>query len=68
MNALKEECGEVAVGCVSKRLSDIQLYVTLTNQTSIITLQAPKEKYSEDIRRNLDSAALFIQDLLISNH
>ena len=39
MEALKEECGDVSVGGISKRLSDIQLYVTLTNQTSIIVFQ-----------------------------
>ena len=39
LKALKEECGEIAVGGVSKRLSDIQLYITLVNQTSIITIQ-----------------------------
>lgn len=66
LKALKEECGEIAVGGVSKRLSDIQLYITLVNQTSIITIQIPQEKYSEEIKRKLDVAAQFIQDLLAS--
>lgn len=68
MSDLKEECGEVAVGGISKRLSDIQVYVTLVNQTSIISIQVPQEKYSEDIKRKIDVAAQFIQDLLASNY
>ena len=68
MAALKEECGEIAVGGVSKRLSGIQLYVSLMNQTSTIIIQVPKKKYSEEIKRKLDVAAQFIQDLLSSNN
>lgn len=68
LDALKEECGEIAVGGVSQRLSDIRLYISLLNQTSIITIQVPQEKYSEDIKRKLDVAAQFIQYLLASNY
>ena len=57
MDALKEECGQVAVGGVSKKLSDIQLYVTMTNQTSVITIQVPQEKYSEAVKKELDTVA-----------
>ena len=64
MEALKEECGEVSVGGNSKRLSDIQLYVTLTNQSSIIVFQVPKEQYSEEIKGQFDAAARFIQTAL----
>ena len=66
MEALKEECGEISVGGVSKRLSDIQLYVTLTNQTSIIVFQVPKGHYSEAIKEHFDAAARFIQMTLVS--
>ena len=66
MEALKEECGEISVGGVSKRLSDIQLYVTLTNQTSIIVFQVPKDHYSEAIKEHFDAAARFIQMTLVS--
>ena len=66
IEALKEECGEVSVGGISKRLSDIQLYVTLTNQTSIIVFQVPKDQYSEEIKDKIDAAAYFIQIALVS--
>lgn len=66
MEALKEECGDVSVGGISKRLSDIQLYVTLTNQTSIIVFQVPKDKYSEAIKEHIDAAVRFIQMTLVS--
>ena len=66
MEALKEECGEVSVGGNSKRLSDIQLYVTLTNQTSIIVFQVPKDQYSEAIKEHIDAAVRFIQMTLVS--
>lgn len=66
MEALKEECGDVSVGGISKRLSDIQLYVTLTNQTSIIVFQVPKDQYSEEIKDKIDAAAYFIQIALVS--
>lgn len=55
MDALKEECGQVAVGGVSKKLSDLQLYVTMTNQTSVITIQVPQENYTEAVKRDLDA-------------
>jgi len=66
IEALKEECGEVSVGGNSKRLSDIQLYVTLTNQSSIIVFQVPKDQYSEEIKDKIDAAAYFIQIALVS--
>jgi len=66
MEALKEECGEVSVGGISKRLSDIQLYVTLTNQTSIIVFQVPKDQYSEAIKEHINAAVRFIQMTLVS--
>lgn len=66
MEALKEECGDVSVGGISKRLSDIQLYVTLTNQTSIIVFQVPKDQYSEAIKEHIDAAVRFIQMTLVS--
>ena len=66
LEALKEECGQVSVGGVSKRLSDIQLYVTMTNQTSIITIQVPQENYSDAVKRKLDIAVQFIQSTLVS--
>ena len=65
MDALKEECGQVAVGGVSKRLSDIQLYITLTNQTSIVTIQVPQEKYSEAVKKELDNVAADIRSNLL---
>ena len=66
MEALKEECGDVSVGGISKRLSDIQLYVTLTNQTSIIVFQVPKDQYSEAIKEHIDAAVRFIHMTLVS--
>ena len=66
MEALKEECGDLSVGGISKRLSDILLYVTLTNQTSIIVFQVPKDHYSEAIKEHIDAAVRFIQMTLVS--
>lgn len=66
IEALKEECGEIAVGGVSKRLSVIHLYVSLINQTSIIYIQVPKNQYSDSIQRKLDIAIQYIQDSLLS--
>ena len=66
IEALKGECGDVSVGGVSKRLSDIQLYVTLTNQSSIIVFQVPNDQYSEEIKGKIDAAAHFIQIALVS--
>lgn len=66
MKALKEECGEVSVGGNSKRLSDIQLYVTLTNQSSTIVFQVPNDKYSEEIKEKIDAAVRFMQIALVS--
>ena len=66
MEALKEECGQVSVGGISKKLYDIQLYVTMTNQTSIITIQVPQENYSDAVKRKLDIAVQFIQSTLVS--
>ena len=66
MKALKEECGEVSVGGNSKRLSDIQLYVTLTNQSSIFVFQVPKDHYSEEIKEQFDAAVRFMQIALVS--
>lgn len=66
MEALKEECGDVSVGGISKRLSDFLLYVTLTNQTSIIVFQVPKDQYSEAIKEHIDAAVRFIQMTLVS--
>lgn len=66
MEALKEECGDLSVGGISKRLSDIPLYVTLTNQTSIIVFQVPKDQYSEAIKEHIDAVVRFIQMTLVS--
>ena len=37
MQALQEECGEVAIGCKVKAFDNLQMYLTLINQSSIIT-------------------------------
>jgi len=66
MDALKEECGEVAVGGTSKRLDDLQLYITLTNQTSIVTIQVPQENYTDAVKSQLDLIARFFQTALVS--
>ena len=66
LDALKEECGQVSVGGISKKLSDIQMYVTMTNQTSIITIQVPQENYSDAVKREMDIAVQFIQATLVS--
>lgn len=66
IEALKDECGEIAVGGNSKRLSGIQLYVTLINQSSNIVFQVPKDQYSEEIKEKIDAAAHFIQIALVS--
>ena len=66
LTPLKDECGEIAVGGNSKRLSGIQLYVTLINQSTNIVFQVPKDQYSEEIKEKIDAAAHFIQIALAS--
>ena len=62
----QENYGWICVGGVSRRLSDIQLYVTMTSQTSIVTIQVPQEIYSDAVKRELDIAVQFIQATLVS--
>jgi hypothetical protein len=67
MQALQEECGEVAIGCTVKAFDGIQMYLTLTNQTSVVTIQVPEENYSEQVQEQMDAVAQFLQTTLLSN-
>lgn len=66
MNSLQGECGEVAIGCTVKTFNGLQMYLTLTNQTSVVTIQVPEESFCEQIQDHLDSVAQFFQQALIS--
>ena len=65
MDELKEECGEIAVGGLVMALDGIQAYISLSNQTSIVTIQIPGEQYSEEVSVQLDSIASFFQASLL---
>ncbi len=64
MAALKEECGVVAIGCTVKAFDGIQLYLTMMNQTSVITIQVPDHQYSEKVQEQMNSVAHFFQAAL----
>ena len=67
MKALQEECGEVAIGCTVRKIDDLQMYLTLTNQTSVVSIQVPEENFTEQVQEHLDSVARFLQTTLILN-
>ena len=67
MATLKEECGVVAIGCTVKAFDGIQLYLTMMNQTSVITIQVPDYQYSEKVQEQMDSVAHFFQTTLLSD-
>lgn len=66
MKSLQGECGEVAIGCTVKTFNGLQMYLTLTNQTSVVTIQVPEESFCEQVQDHLDSVAQFFQQALIS--
>lgn len=61
MKALREECGEVAIGGTVKAFDNLQMYLTLTNQTSVITIQVPEESFTEQVQEQVDSVVHFFQ-------
>jgi hypothetical protein len=65
MKSLQGECGEVAIGCTVKTFNGLQMYLTLTNQTSVVTIQVPEESFCEQVQDHLDSVAQFFQQALI---
>lgn len=67
MAALKEECGVVAIGGSVRAFDSIQMYMTMMNQTSVLTIQVPEYQYTEEVQKQIDSVALFFQTLLLSN-
>ncbi len=64
MKALQRECGEVAVGCSVKTFDGLRMYLTLTNQTSVVTIQVAEDYYTEQVRKQMDSVARFLQNTL----
>ncbi|MBR5083863.1 MAG: hypothetical protein IKX33_04615 [Prevotella sp.] len=66
MEALKDECGEVSIGGFAKKMTRIRIYITMTNQTSIVVIQIPDFYYSEKIQKRLNIVAKFIQSSLLS--
>ena len=67
MKALQDECGEVAIGCTVKAFDNLQMYLTLTNQTSVVTIQVPKESFTEQVQEQVDSVVHFFQTTLESS-
>lgn len=41
------------------------MYLTLTNQTSVVTIQVPEESFCEQVQDHLDSVAQFFQQAFI---
>ena len=66
MEPLKEECGEVAIGGICKKLSFTQVYITMANQTSIVVIQVPESRNTEGLKEEIDSLAEAIQSKLIN--
>ena len=67
MQALQEECGEVAIGCKVKAFDNLQMYLTLINQSSIITIQVPEESFTQQVQDQVDSIVEFFHNTLESN-
>ena len=67
MHSLQEECGEVAIGCTVKAFDNLQMYLTLTNQTRVITIQVPEESFTEQVQEQVDSVVQFFQTTLVLN-
>ena len=67
LTALQNECGEVAIGCTVKAFNDLQMYLTLTNQTSVVIIQVPEENFTEQVQEHMDTVAQFLQTTLTSN-
>ena len=67
MQALQEECGEVAIGCKVKAFDNLQMYLTLINQSSIITIQVPEESFTQQVQDQVDSIVQFFHTTLESN-
>lgn len=68
MQALQEECGEVAIGCKLKTFDNLQMYLTLINQTSVITIQVPEESFTQQVQDQVDSIVQFFHTALESNY
>jgi hypothetical protein len=65
MKAVKEECGELAIGGNAKALGGLKLFITLTNQTSVLVIQLYEDQYNEKVQEQLDGIARFFQSTLI---
>lgn len=64
MESLKEECGVVSVGCVVKVFDGLQMYLTMFNQTSTVTIQVPEDVFSDEVLSRIDSVADFFKSVL----
>ena len=53
-------------GWTGLRKPCLRACVTLTNQTSIVTIQVPQENYTDAVKRQLDLIARFFQTALVS--
>lgn len=68
MRSLKEECGIVSIGGKCKVLSLRQVYITMVNQTSMITIQILKDKESETGQESMKILASAIQAKVASQY
>lgn len=64
MESLKEECGVVSVGCVVKVFDGLQMYLTMMNQTGIVSVQVPEDVFSDEVLSRIDSVADFFKSVL----
>lgn len=67
MESLKEECGVVSVGCVVKVFDWLQMYLTMMNQTSVVTIQIPQDDLSDEVLSRIDSVSQFFSTELSSH-
>lgn len=66
LDALSEECGEVAIGGSCKLEYLPRIYITMCNQTSIIIIQVPETQYTEEGKVSLTKLAKTIQSKVIA--
>ena len=64
LEALREECGEIAVAGFAGSLGSIQLYFQMANQTSLLIFQVPEQSWTDIVQSALPAIAAFAASLL----
>ncbi|MBO4765029.1 MAG: hypothetical protein J5508_04880 [Bacteroidales bacterium] len=64
LEELKEECGALSIGCSARDINNTPVFITLVNQTSIVSIQVPDPLCSDDVKKYLDGIADYLQKTL----